>query len=93
MKTITIDDYVVSIGDNDKITVTYKDTDVTSDIIGKNSVIDAFVKSAAETIVKSVTRCRAEIKKRDEYNKELEHIISEVRKELEHAIDEVHKKA
>ncbi len=77
MKTITSDDYVVSIDDNDKITVTHKDTDITANIIGKSCDIDAFVKSVTETIVKCVTRCRAEIKKRDERIEELERIISE----------------
>ena len=72
MKTITSDDYVVSIGDNDEITVTYKGADITANIIGKSSDIDAFIKSVTETIVKCVTRCRAEIKKRDERIKELE---------------------
>ena len=76
MKTITSNDYVVSIGDNDEITITYKGTDITANIIGKSSDIDAFIKSVTETIVKSVTRCRAEIKKRDERIEELEDTLA-----------------
>ena len=77
MKTITSNDYVVSIGDNDEITITYKGADITANIIGKSSDIDAFIKSVTETIVKSVTRCRAEIKKRDDHIEELEDTLAD----------------
>lgn len=43
--------------------------------------------------IDEIARCHTEIKKRDEYIKELEHAIGEIRKELEHAIDKVHKES
>ena len=43
MKAIATNDYTVSLNDNGEITITYKDTDVTTDIIGKNPDVDGLI--------------------------------------------------
>ena len=72
MKAIAINDYTVSLNDNDEITITYKDTDITADIIGKNPDVDILVTS----IIKAIDTCDNVI----EQNKQL---IAEGWKEID----------
>ncbi len=51
---MNIYDYVVAFNDG-KIAVTYKDTDITADVIGKSPAIDSFIASVVRTIDKCDT--------------------------------------